>query len=121
MVREGRACAAARAGEEADDCVCVSSQRVDHLFSNACSAFRRALALRIPFDETLAEVEDYAWAREIQRQGYAIAYAGDAAVFHSHAASSFTTVRRMFYYTYLRMRVDAAPPRGMSDEMEQCG
>jgi GT2 family glycosyltransferase len=79
----------------------------DHLFSNACSAFRRELALRIPFNETLVEVEDYEWAREVQRQGYTIAYVGDSEVFHSHTASSLRTVWRMIHYTYLRMRVDA--------------
>jgi GT2 family glycosyltransferase len=80
----------------------------DHLFSNACSAFRRELALQIPFNETLVEVEDYEWASEVQRQGYVIAYVGDSEVFHSHISSSLKTVWRMVYYTYLRMRVDAA-------------
>ena len=79
----------------------------DHLFSNASSAFRRELALRIPFDETLVEVEDYDWARKVQRQGYAIAYVGDSEVFHSHPSSTLRTVWRMLYYLYLRMRADA--------------
>jgi GT2 family glycosyltransferase len=82
-------------------------RRADHLFSNACSAFRRELALRIPFNEALAELEDYEWAREVQRQGYAIAYAGNSEVCHSHASSSLKTVGRMIYYTYLRARIDA--------------
>ena len=82
-------------------------RRADHLFSNACSAFRRELALRIPFNEALAELEDYEWAREVQRQGYAIAYVGDSEVCHSHASSSLKTVWRMIYYTYLRARIDA--------------
>lgn len=82
-------------------------RRRDHLFSNASSAFRRELALRIPFDETLAELEDYEWARQVQRAGYAIAYAGDSEVFHSHASSSLATLWRMLYYVYLRMRADA--------------
>lgn len=86
-------------------------RRRDHLFSNASSAFRRELALRIPFDETLAELEDYEWARQMQRAGYAIAYVGDSEVFHSHASSSLETLWRMFYYVYLRMRADTRPPR----------
>jgi len=81
----------------------------DHLFSNASSAFRWELALRIPFDETLVEVEDYDWARKVQRQGYAIAYVGDSEVFHSHPSSTLQTLWRMFYYLYLRMRADARP------------
>lgn len=82
-------------------------RRTDHLFSNACSAFRRDLALRIPFDETPVQLEDYEWARKVQRQGYAIAYVGDSEVFHSHASSSLKTLWRMLYYIYLRMRADA--------------
>ena len=82
-------------------------RRADHLFSNAACAFRRELALEIPFDECLVELEDYAWAREVQRQGYAIAYVGDSEVFHAHGASSLRTAWRMAYYVYLRMRLDA--------------
>jgi len=81
----------------------------DPLFLNASSAFRRDLALRIPFDETLVELEDYAWARAVQREGYAIAYVGKSAVLHSHGASSLRTLWRMLYYVYLRMRIDARP------------
>jgi rhamnosyltransferase len=81
-------------------------RHTDHLFSNACSAFRRDLALKIPFDETLVELEDYEWAREVQRQGYALAYVGDSEVFHSHASSNLKTLWRMLYYLYLRMRTD---------------
>jgi len=85
----------------------MTLRHTDHLFSNACSAFRRDLALKIPFDETLVELEDYEWARVIQRQGYAIAYVGDSEVYHSHASSNLQILWRMFYYLYLRMRADA--------------
>lgn len=79
----------------------------DHVFSNASSAFRRALALEIPFDETLPELEDYAWAGEVQRRGYAIAYVGESEVYHSHTSSSAKTLWRMAYYVFLRMKADA--------------
>jgi rhamnosyltransferase len=79
----------------------------DRLFSNASSAFRRDLALRIPFDETLVEVEDYEWAKAVQREGYAVAYVGDSEVFHSHSSSSLKTLGRILYYVYLRMQADA--------------
>jgi rhamnosyltransferase len=79
----------------------------DHVFSNASSAFRRALALGIPFDETLAELEDYAWAGEVQRCGYAIAYVGESEIYHSHTSSSAQTLWRMAYYVFLRMKADA--------------
>ncbi len=83
----------------------------DHVFSNASSAFRRALALEIPFDETLTEIEDYAWAGAMQQRGYWIAYAGASEIYHSHASSSAKTLWRMLYYVYLRAKVDAAQPQ----------
>ena len=79
----------------------------DHVFSNASSAFRRDLALEIPFDESLTELEDYTWAREVQRRGYAIAYVGASEVYHSHTVSSAKTIWRMVYYVFLRMLTDA--------------
>ncbi|MEJ5309788.1 MAG: glycosyltransferase [Anaerolineae bacterium] len=85
-------------------------RQTDHVFSNASSAFRRALALEIPFDETLTEIEDYAWAGAVQKRGYWIAYVGASEVYHSHASSSAKTLWRMLYYVYLRAKVDAARP-----------
>ncbi len=79
----------------------------DHVFSNASSAFRRTLALEIPFDPTLPELEDYAWAGAVQRRGYAIAYVGASEIYHSHTSSSAKTLWRMAYYVFLRMKADA--------------
>lgn len=86
----------------------TSLRQSDHVFSNASSAFRRALALEIPFDESLTEIEDYAWAGAVQQRGYWIAYAGASEVYHSHTASSLKTLWRMVYYVYLRAKIDAA-------------
>jgi len=83
----------------------------DHIFSNASSAFRRALALEIPFDETIAELEDYAWAGAVQKRGHCIAYAGASEVYHSHTSSSVKTLWRMAYYVYLRVKSDVARMR----------
>jgi GT2 family glycosyltransferase len=83
----------------------------DHVFSNASSAFRRALALEIPFDESLTELEDYAWAGAVQQRGYWIAYAGASEIYHSHTVSSAKTLWRMVYYVYLRAKIDAARAR----------
>ena len=85
---------------------------VDPVFSNASSAFRWDLAVRFPFDESLAELEDYAWARTMQREGYGIAYVGESQVYHSHRRSSLMTLWRMVYYVYLRMRIDARKSAG---------
>lgn len=64
------------------------------LFSNANGAFRRALWLEHPFDETLGGAEDIAWVRTMQERGYAIAYQPTAAVYHSHGEPLWRHIRR---------------------------
>lgn len=76
------------------------------LLSNANSAFRRSLALEFPFDESLQELEDYKWAKVINKQGYILVYQCDAEVYHSHASSSLNILRRMIYYFHLRLLID---------------
>lgn len=88
----------------------TSVRQNDHVFSNASSAFRRDLALEIPFDEALTEIEDYAWAGTVQKRGYWTAYAGASEVYHSHTAASVKTLWRMAYYVYLRAKIDARKP-----------
>jgi rhamnosyltransferase len=82
-----------------------SFKRKDPLFSNASAAFRRDLALAIPFDESLMELEDYDWGMKVRERGYTIVYAGDSEVYHSHSSSSLQTLRRMIYYGYGRARL----------------
>lgn len=62
-----------------------SQPRQPHPFcNNANAAIRRALWERQPYDETLPGLEDLAWARWAQSQGYAIAYVAEAEVVHVH-------------------------------------
>jgi len=82
-----------------------SFKRRDPLFSNASAAFRRELALAIPFDETLMELEDYDWGIRVRAQGYTIIYVGDSEVYHSHGSSSLQTFRRMIAYGIGRARL----------------
>ncbi|MBM2811296.1 MAG: glycosyl transferase [Chloroflexi bacterium] len=70
-------------------------QERDMMFSNANGAFRRALVVEHPFDETLPGAEDLAWADWIERQGWAVYYEPRAAVFHSHGESLWRLLRRM--------------------------
>jgi GT2 family glycosyltransferase len=83
----------------------ASFRRKDPLFSNASAAFRRELALAIPFDESLMELEDYDWGMKVRDRGYTIVYVGDSEVYHSHGSSSLQTVRRMIYYGYFRAKL----------------
>ena len=70
-------------------------QERDMMFSNANGAYRRSLVLEHPFDERIPGAEDLAWADWIQRQGWAVQYEPEAAVFHSHGESLPRLVRRM--------------------------
>lgn len=65
--------------------------------NNANAAIRRDLWLSQPFDETLPGLEDVDWARKVERNGYHIYYAADAAVYHLHEESL-----RKVYHRYHR-------------------
>jgi rhamnosyltransferase len=56
----------------------------DAYFSNANAALRRSVWQEIPFDEDLPACEDQDWARRAIARGWAVAYAPEAAVYHSH-------------------------------------
>ncbi len=59
--------------------------RQGHAFcNNANAAIRRSLWKLNPYDETLPGLEDLAWAKWMQEQGFAIAYVPDAEVIHVH-------------------------------------
>ena len=53
-------------------------------FSNVCSAIRRNVWERIPFDESLIMSEDQLWAKQVLLAGRRILYEPAATVFHSH-------------------------------------
>ncbi|MGH7482559.1 MAG: glycosyltransferase family 2 protein [Longimicrobiales bacterium] len=66
------------------------------LFSNAFSAVRRSVALRIPFGEDVVHSEDIIWAHRCLRAGYSIAYVPAAEALHAHRYS----LRGLFRRTY---------------------
>jgi rhamnosyltransferase len=68
----------------------------DVFFSNVCSAIRRSVWTRIPFDDDLIMSEDQQWSRDVLRAGWAIAYQPRAAVLHSHHRSLGQVFRRHF-------------------------
>jgi glycosyltransferase involved in cell wall biosynthesis len=62
-----------------------SVSRQDHPFcNNANAAIRRELWEQHPYDENIPALEDLAWANWAQKQGYKIAYAGEAEIIHVH-------------------------------------
>jgi glycosyltransferase involved in cell wall biosynthesis len=52
--------------------------------NNANAAIRKNLWKQHPYDETLTGLEDLAWAKQMQSQGHAIAYAAEAEIIHVH-------------------------------------
>jgi len=61
-----------------------TSSRWRHFFSLASSAVRTEMIRKYPFDEKLQYSEDIDWAWRMKQMGFAIAYAPDAIVEHSH-------------------------------------
>jgi glycosyltransferase involved in cell wall biosynthesis len=76
-------------------------ERQDHPFcNNANAAIRRDLWEEYPYDEQLSGLEDVDWAKRVQKDGYDISYAADAAIIHVHdesAAEVFNRYRREAY------------------------
>ncbi|PWH16800.1 MAG: family 2 glycosyl transferase [Anaerolineae bacterium] len=63
----------------------VSNPRQPHPFcNNANAAIRRTLWQIQPYDETLTGLEDLAWAKWAQSQGWGIAYVAEAEIIHIH-------------------------------------
>ena len=52
--------------------------------NNANAAIRRSLWEQNPYDEMLTGLEDLAWAKWTQEQGYAISYVAEAEIIHVH-------------------------------------
>lgn len=59
-------------------------QRKDSFFHNANSAIRRSLWDAVPFSETVTNVEDRVWAKEILARNHCLVYEPEAAVYHYH-------------------------------------
>jgi glycosyltransferase involved in cell wall biosynthesis len=56
----------------------------DPFFHNANSAFRRRVWEKIPFDESVSNIEDRIWGRQVITSGLRIHYTPYASVFHWH-------------------------------------
>lgn len=56
----------------------------DYFFHNANSIFPRSVWEKVPFDETVTNIEDRVWGKKMIELGYKIIYEPDACVFHYH-------------------------------------
>ena len=59
-------------------------QTKDSFFHNANSMIRRDVWEKIPFDETVTNIEDRVWGRDVIKAGYNIVYEPEASVYHYH-------------------------------------
>jgi len=59
-------------------------QEKDSFFHNANSAVLRKVWEKTPFSETVTNIEDRVWAKEVLGQGYKIVYEPEASVYHYH-------------------------------------
>ncbi|MBF0110133.1 MAG: glycosyltransferase [Magnetococcales bacterium] len=66
----------------------------DYFFHNANSMLRRDLWERVPFDETLTNIEDRVWGKAMIEAGYRLVYEPDAAVYHHHGLHQGNDPRR---------------------------
>lgn len=66
-----------------------------YFFSNACAAYRRVAYLAVGgFDAPILTNEDMMMAGKLLHAGYALAYAPEAAVYHSHRYTLWEEYRR---------------------------
>lgn len=72
----------------------------DVFLSNVSSAMRRAVLLKIPFDESLIMSEDQQLARDMLNAGYATVYQPSSRVRHSHDYTLPEVFRRYFDSVY---------------------
>jgi len=59
-------------------------QEKDYFFHNANSIIRRDVWDKHPFDESVTNIEDRVWAKQVLQEGYKIIYDPEATVFHHH-------------------------------------
>ncbi|MBM3251192.1 MAG: glycosyltransferase [Candidatus Omnitrophica bacterium] len=59
-------------------------QLKDSFFHNANSMIRKDVWRKIPFDESVTNIEDRVWAQEVLKQGYKIIYEPEASAYHYH-------------------------------------
>ena len=78
------------------------------LISDVCAAYRREPYLAVGgFDHPLLTNEDMLMAERLLHAGYALAYAGDAAVYHSHSLTWMQEYRRNYAIGRVLKRYEA--------------
>lgn len=66
----------------------------DSFFHNANSLIKRSVWRKIPFDETITNIEDRVWGQRVIDTGYKIIYEPEAVVFHHHGIHQSMDIER---------------------------
>ncbi|MBT5303551.1 MAG: glycosyltransferase, partial [Candidatus Scalindua sp.] len=66
----------------------------DCFFHNANSLIKKSVWEKIPFDETITNIEDRVWGQRVIDTGYKIIYEPEAAVFHHHGIHQSMDIER---------------------------
>lgn len=66
----------------------------DSFFHNANSMIRRSVWERIPYDETVTNIEDRVWGQKVINAGHKIVYEPESVVFHHHGIHQSMDVER---------------------------
>lgn len=78
----------------------------DYFFHNANSMFRKDVWNSIPFDESVTNIEDRVWGKEVISKGYQIVYEPTASVFHHHGLHQGNSLLRAKGVVSIIERVD---------------
>ncbi|MDB4037906.1 glycosyltransferase [Candidatus Thioglobus sp.] len=69
-------------------------QKKDYFFHNANSIIRRDTWNKFPFDESVTNIEDRVWGKEVIEAGYEIIYEPEASVIHHHGIHQNNDTKR---------------------------
>ncbi len=90
----------------------VRAQKQFDFIDSGTAAYRREVFINAGgFDTSLSDAEDVDLSYRLVEQGYKMAFAGDAVVYHAHPESVWEYWRRKYVYAYWRTRVYARHPR----------
>ena len=92
-------------------------QKKDVFFHNANSMIPRSIWEKFPFDESVSNIEDRVWGKEIIQAGYEIIYEPEAAVYHYHGLHQGNTKSRVKGVVSILEKLDTENMNGIPDSM----
>ena len=80
----------------------VSQRKLTH-FSTVSALIRKDVWQKAPFNEKLVFAEDQGWAKDVLERGYALAYAADSKVWHSHNYSivEWCRIKYLSFFSFI--------------------